>query len=541
MITKNIKISILIAVVMIVSAFVYSNKNDQEIQKTGNIYFGLEENEEIDNSVAGDYYTRFFSPEGKDQLFKLGLSPMRPKTIQGGARASLKISYEDGSDVWKLGGWDFGEDDQIIVTLSGSSKGEFVEPEVFEFVYKDDSLIATKYNKDIYNIESLVFSKNSNDINISELKDIIEISPCGRSVRADNIVFGGFSFTKAFERVSQENVKTSFCGNEKYMNPDFYSDILGIGIKEWRWAETGKAISDKEGPVNSYIIALYSKENNQRKNNPFDSGLIYKFDFSENKIYRQTAFDGSFYEIGTIKESDFDNEEKSFSSIGSLFLYFKDIDKDYDVKKEPQNIIWNDGDGYNILIPAKESFVIAKTGLSPVEFSLVADTYFNEELSITDMFFKERGFVLDPINSSTSTSDSSFYDYLQSYKKDKELCVIKVNPDNISLSVSCGNTFDESYTEQIPFIKAIKDFKPEYTNLMVRIHEHSGDFFKVGVGGFRGGSSAVIKKEGNNYRVLYISQEDPYCKFIENENIPDKTLKLFKINGCYEGGKLKRF
>ncbi|MBU1557560.1 hypothetical protein KKC45_01205 [Patescibacteria group bacterium] len=543
---KKIEISILIFVILVGTAVFFSDKKkkDQIEKRREEVYemFQPKKQKEVD-FVAGTYSTGI-SVDGKNESLKLSLSPMRP--TQEGARASLTISSADkNSSVWKLGGWDFTEDGNVMVNLNGTDQGSFDEPEIFEFAIQKDLLVATKYNKNIYNVKDLIFKKEIFSI---EPVGTVDITLCGKKIKADSVVFGGLNFIKVFEKIVGENPKADFCNNIYNISYNFFDETLGVSVKEWRWKESGGYIPEENGPVNSHVMVLYSKKDLRQSTDPFNQSLfIYKFNFDKKEVSSLQAFDGSFRVIGSIEEKDYDNSLRGLSITDELVAHFKLIDSESNIQIKTSTFSWKGDDGYRILIPTTESFFVAKHRNPLSDFRIIPNQHYYQELAIIKQVFAKRDFILDEKNSSKNILDKSFYDYIQAYKNGVELCEVIVNPDSSSygsetnfdtgykLSVSCGNTFDKVYSEQIPFIKAVKNFKPEYKNLIVRIHEHSGDFFKVGVGGFRGGSSAVIKKEGENYRVLYISQEDPSCSLIEEENIPNETLKLFNIKGCYGG------
>ncbi|NIS38285.1 hypothetical protein GWN26_07170, partial [Candidatus Saccharibacteria bacterium] len=229
---------------------------------------------------------------------------------------------------------------------------------------------------------------------------------------------------------------------------------------------------------------------------------------------------------------------------GELMARLEAIDSESYIQARKSNFTsfrWNDGEGYNIVVPATESFFIVKPKEGcPFDREKTVG-FFSKELSAAEKVFAERGFVLDVRNSSTGASDKSLYDYIQSYKKNDEMCAVAVDPDCSSyqgggtemahqLRVSCGSGFAEARAEQIPFLDAL-DLKN--TNSALRIGSRSGDFFRVGVGGFRAGSAAILKKEGDSYRVLFIGQEGPPCSLLEKEQIPHEVLSSIGGGSCF--------
>lgn len=249
----------------------------------------------------------------------------------------------------------------------------------------------------------------------------------------------------------------------------------------------------------------------------------------------------SFYFIS--QQIKTEKEFRKLTLMEELTARFKLADKTSDIQLEKNNVWWNNENGYSILVPSTDSFFVAKNNLGFIDDGSIPDIYFYKELAIVKKVFDERGFVLNKRNSSKDITDTSFYDYIQMYKKGDDLCSVSVSGDYssyssgiydmaYSMSVSCGNTLKESQAEQIPFLDAL-EYKNK--NNAVHIRNQSGIFFQVGVGGRRGGSTAILKKEGDTYRVLYISQEGPNCEEIDGENIPNETLSLFKIEGCWDG------
>jgi len=232
----------------------------------------------------------------------------------------------------------------------------------------------------------------------------------------------------------------------------------------------------------------------------------------------------------------FFNKDKNNLENSTIFEKIKkEINKKINIEnKKDSSFTWFKN-GYIILVPADDSFYIKKNN-DYLEFNDVPNLFENE-INTSKTILQDNGFILNKENSSKNFSDKTFYDYIQSYQKDYELCVIKINPDNLGyyqMNFSCGNSLSQAYEEQLPFLDAL-NYKN--TNNFVHLINKSGDFYQIGIGSYRGGSTAVLKKENDFYRVLYTSQEGPNCEEIEGENIPKETLDLFKINGCWKEEK----
>lgn|GEM_PF-3524993 len=212
------------------------------------------------------------------------------------------------------------------------------------------------------------------------------------------------------------------------------------------------------------------------------------------------------------------------------------------------NLRWNDSDGYSILIPAGKSLSIHKPEKGCLNRSFIPGI-FSEELSVSKDVFEGRGFILNDDNSSADVWDNRLYDYVQAYEKDGEMCRITVNTDCMSykgsgfnvahgIYISCGSGLEEARAEQMPFLEAL-DLKDKKT--VVRIRKQVGDFFEVGISPQRTGAVAVVKKESDSYRVLFVGQEAPSCEIIDTENIPGEVLSSIGNGSCFESnGEYRR-
>jgi hypothetical protein len=244
-----------------------------------------------------------------------------------------------------------------------------------------------------------------------------------------------------------------------------------------------------------------------------------------------------------------EKELRKLSITSELITRFESIDSGTDTHASNYGFRWNGNDGYSVFVPSTEAFFLVKPRTGCFERDLVPDL-FEKELSIAKRVFTERGFVLDKTNSSTSTSDRSFYDYVQAYKKDDELCKVVANPDCSSyegsngqvehqLRVSCGNTFAKARAEQLPFLEAL-ELKDK--NGIVKIRNQNEAFFEIGLGWLRTGSTAILKKEDDTYRVLFIGQESPSCNLIDEEKIPSEVLSSIGKGGCFvDDGEYREF
>lgn len=215
-----------------------------------------------------------------------------------------------------------------------------------------------------------------------------------------------------------------------------------------------------------------------------------------------------------------------------------DLHKDFS-----PTVWWDDTDGYSYRMQTHGGAIIAvAVGVKMVPEDKVAETYFAKEIAIAQEVFLRRGFALDKLNSSTSTADQHFYDYVQAYRNGNELCTVTVSPDYSSyvgggmkmgymLTANCADTLAQTKNEQQPFLDALTLRGKEAT---AYIENQEGDFFAISISYRRTGSASIVKKEGQNYRVMLVSQEAPPCALIDKEQIPTNLLGMIGGGGCYE-------
>lgn len=213
--------------------------------------------------------------------------------------------------------------------------------------------------------------------------------------------------------------------------------------------------------------------------------------------------------------------------------------------QESASLWWDSSDGYSFIIPATEPALLAAV-LEPFVDVNIPETFFRNELIIADEVFVRRGFVRNSLNSSTSTLDTHLYDYVQAYEKGETLCVATVSADYSSypgsgiganakmgylLTVSCGDALPDIQEEQRAISNALG---PRYKGLAVQVDRRDGDFIVAGLRGRRAGMLSLLKREGDTYRVLLVTQEAPPCIILDTEKIPASILSAIGNGACYE-------
>lgn len=237
---------------------------------------------------------------------------------------------------------------------------------------------------------------------------------------------------------------------------------------------------------------------------------------------------------------------KNLSLTEELSFKFRSIDINSVIQKQNSKIWWNNNEGYSIIASTSESIFVAKDFSGPLlDSNMIPGEMFKRELDVTKSVFTERGFILNKNNSSTSTDDQKFFDYVQAYEKDNYLCAITVNAEVSSypssgtgeqakmgylLYVGCTDKLALAEVEQIPFLDALNFKNKEQVAELINSEDN---YFHVEIHGRRAGQAVILKKENDKYRVLLISQEAPFCSLIDKEKIPSSVLTSIGGGDCY--------
>ncbi len=238
--------------------------------------------------------------------------------------------------------------------------------------------------------------------------------------------------------------------------------------------------------------------------------------------------------VGCAKPST--NNQISAGDNASITEEFKTSFKSMKEAPAPQTsavVVWSNNDGYTIIVPKTESVSFTKNPATgkPFNPAPLAEAYFAQELTIVKQVFTDRGFTLNKLNSIAND-----YFSIQAYEKGDELCTATIDMGNYSLTITCGNTLVEAQNQQFSFLDALK---LKNTGKTVSLINQNGLFFQVYVSGGQGsggGASAVLKKEGDKYRVLLFDNGLPSCDTIDKEKIPYDMLSTSGKGECFIKG-----
>lgn len=158
--------------------------------------------------------------------------------------------------------------------------------------------------------------------------------------------------------------------------------------------------------------------------------------------------------------------------------------------------------------------------------------------ALTNIFLAN-GFKKSDLNSSKSLDDPSLYDYQIAFQKNETRCILITNAEggsnehisDAAYTVSCSDNFLKFYQEQLPYLKALVAYNSGFKDAVVDLPPFAseGGIQNVGTHFRRTGQSAIIKKVGeNNYKVLFLTQEQPnkeQCAILRENDAPQSYLQ----------------
>jgi len=146
-----------------------------------------------------------------------------------------------------------------------------------------------------------------------------------------------------------------------------------------------------------------------------------------------------------------------------------------------------------------------------------------------DKLVKNKGFTINPQNSSENIRDDKFYDYIQAYENNGQKCVFVSDPDCSSLtekgevhytfSFSCLNQFDKNYQDQAKYLKDL-----EIKDAVIHVEKKVGDFVKLNVNYRRSGHYTVAQLINNRWTELFSGQDLPSCENLQKYQIPSELM-----------------
>lgn len=159
-----------------------------------------------------------------------------------------------------------------------------------------------------------------------------------------------------------------------------------------------------------------------------------------------------------------------------------------------------------------------------------------EVVTAVDAVMLENGFKVDiATNSSTSLSDTRFYDFIKAYYRGKTKAVLSISPDcgstsqtdnpEMYYSAKFGYTdgFQKNYDRQAPFLRDLK-----LKDVIVHIQKSDGQFSLLAINYRRSGHATIVKRIDKKWTEVWSGQDLISCEVRDKNEIP------FSIAGeCY--------
>lgn len=202
------------------------------------------------------------------------------------------------------------------------------------------------------------------------------------------------------------------------------------------------------------------------------------------------------------------------------------------------NVWWISDDGWNILVENTHHVTIRipassiPNNIEPVQTNL--SIKFQE---IIASIMKKHGLLINDKNSSTSTADKRYYDYVLAYEGAGLLCTALTNADRFSdistddkmvieMKLTCADSdrFKDVYEQQLPFLKGLNEKNSVISRLEVK-----NNVARMQIRGRRTGANAFMYKSGPEWKKIIVSQQAPQCSEFVKNNVPTEFWP-----GCYD-------
>lgn len=195
---------------------------------------------------------------------------------------------------------------------------------------------------------------------------------------------------------------------------------------------------------------------------------------------------------------------------------------------------WDTKDGYSITGLASSTYISFPCGENLDAYKTqISKIYPDVEGILTS-----HGFVKNIENSSTSTQDQTFYDYVSAYEKEGAKCTITANPDCMgdqvdknkfsqSISVACidDNDFQKLYRDEYQILKELNEKGAMLSGVF---YSNDNQFLRANINWRRTGAYIVEKRDGSSWKHLITGQDIPSCKIVIENKIPKEI-----IPSCY--------
>jgi len=240
------------------------------------------------------------------------------------------------------------------------------------------------------------------------------------------------------------------------------------------------------------------------------SGAIYK---NNDKLFLEILENIHFVELPAFSNN------KSETVINSLWQILNDSFLNVNFS-EPKNLYqwWVSDDGWSIAVPGAPSIIskdIRGSSVKPLDPKAKELNYFISSI------FLANNFAPNATNTSKSEEEPwlEFYDYIVAFQKGETRCTLTTNSEAWEYTVTCSNSLQKAYEEQIPYLKAL-----DRRDVIVNVREGIGDFVWLDVHPRRTGNLALMKDEGEGkMKLIFSGQEAPPCDLMIENEVPKEV------------------
>lgn len=186
---------------------------------------------------------------------------------------------------------------------------------------------------------------------------------------------------------------------------------------------------------------------------------------------------------------------------------------------------WITQDGYMVAVNDQSNLISSFKGtVNTAEAEAV-----RELASYSLRRLADAGYKPDQDNSSTSTDNKPFYMVRSAFISPDGISRCMIEPPDESSPIwffQCINSQDinDALQESLPFLRALGDIK----GIAVIPAQQQNNFATVNVTDGQGGYYAIMKKAGNEWKVIYRGQDSPSCVLMNQYGVPqsiyDKCL-----------------
>lgn len=233
---------------------------------------------------------------------------------------------------------------------------------------------------------------------------------------------------------------------------------------------------------------------------------------------------------------------------GSTDFFINNMSRDREKVFPNLAVWWISDDNFNISIPTTASLLFYSKDVNndsnQNDTAALSQSGMQKFFDTATAVLQDQGFKKNEKNSSTSITDTKYYDYLQAFEKGKTKCVVSVSPDSggkfgdnghpsnyFETTVACTDDFDKSYEQQVPFLKALNI----HDAIVSSIPKHEGDFYYLTINNRRTGHYSIVKKEGDTYREIASGQDYPPCELMDKNQVPKSVY-----GECYDAKGVQR-